>query len=215
MKYLWTKGKMKDIKEKKEIAHGWWIACVLFLLAVSFVFDIWGDKRVIRQHPPVERKYYSTDTVRQPFVAAQTNEAGYRFNCNSCHEHLEPPQQIRKLIAEHQDIIIDHEAAMTCYTCHSRRNREMLNDIYGTEVAFGESENICRRCHGPRYRDWELGIHGRLMGYWDTTKGPSTNMTCVSCHDPHAPKFGAMRPSPKPSRDNYITEGSNAPHAGP
>jgi formate-dependent nitrite reductase cytochrome c552 subunit len=119
------------------------------------------------------------------------------------------------LIAEHQDIVMDHEAAMTCYTCHSRTNRERLVDIYGTEVAFEQSENICRRCHGPRYRDWKLGIHGRLMGYWDTTKGTSTNITCVGCHDPHAPQFQRMRPSPPPSRDHYITEGRNTTHAGP
>lgn len=206
---------MPDIKERKSQAYGWWIVCVLLLLTLSFVFDIWGEKRVIREHPPVDPKYYSTDTVRQPFAAAQTTQAGYSFDCNSCHELFEPPLEIPKLIAEHEDIVVHHEDAMTCYTCHSRTNRDMLNDIYGTEVAFGESENICRRCHGPHYRDWKLGIHGRVMGYWDKTKGSSTNRTCVSCHDPHAPKFPAIKPSPKPSRDNYMTEGRKATHAGP
>ncbi|OGX35527.1 MAG: hypothetical protein A3C36_05470 [Omnitrophica WOR_2 bacterium RIFCSPHIGHO2_02_FULL_52_10] len=206
---------MPDIKERKGMAHGWWIACVLLLLAISFVFDMWGDKRLIREHKPVDPKYYSTNTVRHAFEKAETAQAGYQFECSSCHELMEPPLQIPKLIAEHEDIVLRHEAAMTCYTCHSRTNREVLNDIYGTEVAFGESENICRRCHGPHYRDWKLGIHGRVMGYWDKTKGPSTNKTCVSCHDPHAPKFPLMEPSPKPSRDHYITGGRNAAHDEP
>ena len=115
----------------------------------------------------------------------------------------------RPLIAAHKDIVLEHEEAMTCYTCHSRKNREMLNDIYGTEVAFEKSGDICRRCHGPRYRDWKLGIHGRPTGYWDKTKGERVNLTCVYCHNPHTPQFDPMPPSPPPIRDNYIIEGQD------
>lgn len=198
---------MSDRKKRTEPSYGWWIAGILLLTMLSFIFDIWGDKKVIREHPLVEQKYYSTDPVRQSIAKAKAEiqHGGFEFNCNNCHQHFEPPEISRKLIGAHQDIIIHHEEAMTCYTCHSRDNHEKLNDIYKTEVAFENSENICRRCHGPRYRDWKLGIHGRPTGYWDKTQGESKNITCVYCHNPHAPKFQLMEPSPPPHRDNYIS----------
>ena len=201
----------RESKDKR-VFHEWWISCVLLLLAVSFVFDIWGDKKVIREHHPVDPKYYSTDTVRHAFEKPQIDQAGYEFDCNSCHELFEAPLEIPQLIAEHEDIVLRHEPAMTCYTCHSRTNRDKLNDIYGTEIPFDESVNLCRRCHGPRYRDWKFGIHGRVIGYWDPAKGAGKNLACVYCHDPHAPKFPLMEPSPPPSRDDFITGGKAANH---
>lgn len=190
--------------------YGWWIAGVLFLLAVSFVLDFWGDRKTIRDHALVEKRFYSTDSVRDPFAAAETTSAGFRFGCNDCHAIMEPPAVARKTIAEHEEIVLHHEQAMTCYTCHSRDDREMLNDIYGTKVSFEESEQLCRRCHGPRYRDWKIGIHGRPMGYWDKTKGESKNLTCVYCHNPHAPRFLPMPPAPPPHHDNFITGSRDA-----
>lgn len=203
---------MFDNLPNKGSGYGWGIAGVLFLLAVSFMLDLWGDRKIIRDHPLVEKKFYSTDTVRDPFAAAETTSAGFRFGCSDCHSIMEPPQVPRKLIADHEEIVLDHEEAMTCYTCHSRDDREMLNDIYGTKVSFAESEQICRRCHGPRYRDWKIGIHGRPMGYWDQTKGESKNLTCVYCHDPHAPQFKPIKPSPPPHRDDFIPDFSGEGH---
>jgi len=195
---------MEDQKKRQNPDHTWWIAIVFLLMAASFIFDVWGDKKTIRENPLVEEEYYSTDLVREPFAEAKITQAGFKFNCNSCHDHVDSPETPRKLIAEHEDIFLDHEEVMTCYTCHSRENREKLTDIYGTEVAFEKSEDICRRCHGPRYRDWKLGIHGRPIGYWDKTNGKQKNATCVYCHDPHAPKFALMEPSPPPIRDHFI-----------
>ncbi len=203
---------MQDDQKQSPSSHAWWIVCVLLLTAVSFVFDIWGDKKSIRENPAVEYKFYSTVPVRDPFTKAETERSGFKYNCNNCHEHIDSPMVPRKLIAEHQGIIVDHEEAMTCYTCHSRKNREELNDIYGNKVAFEQSQNLCRRCHGPRYRDWKLGIHGRMTGHWDKAKGGATNLACVYCHNPHSPKFKPMKPSPPPVRDNYITQGAGTHH---
>jgi hypothetical protein len=188
----------------KDLNYGWGVAAVLFVLAMSFVLDVWGDRKTIRTHPLVEKRFYSTDTVRDPFAKAETVSAGFRFHCNDCHAIMKPPAVSRKPIAAHEKIVLDHEQAMTCYTCHSRDDREMLNDIHGTKISFAESDQICRRCHGPRYRDWKMGIHGRPTGYWDKTKGESKNLTCVYCHNPHAPQFMPMPPSPMPRRDNFI-----------
>lgn len=203
---------MYDDKKSTGTNYGWWISGVLVLMTLSFVFDIWGDKRTVREQPLVEKVFYSVDPVRTPFAKAEMTQAGFKFNCNECHQNMEPPLTMRKLIAEHQDIVLQHEEAMTCYTCHSRKSREDLIDIYGTKVPFEESHNICRRCHGPRFRDWKRGIHGRPLGYWDKIKGESTNITCVYCHNPHAPQFQLMKPSPPPTRSDYITGDKETHH---
>lgn len=187
-------------------SHGWWVGAVLIALSVSFIYDIWGDRKIIREHPLVEERFYSPHPVRKPFVTARTTTAGFDYACNSCHALMDPPQEPRELIAEHEDIVLRHEPAMTCYTCHNREERENLNDIYGTLMSFEQSENICRNCHGPQSRDWKLGIHGRLSGYWDKAKGESRNMTCVYCHNPHTPRLEPMKPSPPPRRDDFITK---------
>jgi formate-dependent nitrite reductase cytochrome c552 subunit len=203
---------MSDGKKSAEPNYGWWIAGVLFLTALSFVFDLWGDTKKIRQHPPVDEVFYSTHPVRESYAGALTTGVGLEYRCSDCHDAMEPPEIAPKVTEGHEEIVLRHEEAMTCYTCHSRTNRDALNDIYGTEVSFVASENICHRCHGPRYRDWKLGIHGRMQGYWDKTKGEKRNITCVSCHDPHAPAFQLMKPSPMPSRDNYINESKGTGH---
>jgi len=198
---------MNKENSKSYSNHGWWVAAILLLLAGSFLLDIWGEEKIIRKHELAQWEDYGTDPVRDPFAAAEMTKAGYKFNCNNCHEHIKSPKTVRKLMAEHQNIVLKHEQAMNCYTCHSREDREMLNDIYGHPVSFEESEQLCRRCHGPRYRDWKLGIHGRPHGYWDETKGERVNFSCVYCHNPHAPKFQTMKASPAPHRDNYIING--------
>lgn len=196
---------MHKSEHKNDPPYAWWISIVFVLLAVSFALDIWGDKKEIREHPPVEEVYYSTHPVREPFASAKTKQGAFVYDCADCHQNLEPPDENRPLVGAHTDIVLHHEQAMSCYTCHSKNNREQLMDIYGKEVSFEQSDQLCRRCHGPRYRDWELGIHGRPMGHWDTTKGERHNLTCVYCHDPHQPKFQPMKPSPPPSRNNFLT----------
>src|SRR5436190_5125 len=54
-------------------------------------------------------------------------------------------------------------------------------------------------CHGPTYRDWEIGIHGRKSGYWDKRLGAAVRQDCTSCHDPHSPAFPSLTPGPGPN----------------
>ena len=56
----------------------------------------------------------------------------------------------------------------------------------------------CAKCHGPVYRDWENGSHGRINGYWDQSRGTQTRRRCIECHDPHAPRFAPLTPAPGP-----------------
>jgi hypothetical protein len=75
---------------------------------------------------------------------------------------------------------------------------EVFQTRDGRQLNFSESTQLCGSCHGPTYRDWEAGAHGRTSGYWNRSLGAITRADCVSCHNPHAPPFPARRPAPGP-----------------
>ena len=140
-----------------------------------------------------------TETVREPMMQPRLEKIGFSYACNSCHEHMTLPKlDRRELIAEHTHIKLDHGLNTSCRNCHNTDNIETLKDYQGKEIAFARSELLCRTCHGPMYRDWQAGAHGRPTGYWDESKGESKKATCVQCHDPHSPKFRAIAPAPAP-----------------
>ncbi len=178
----------------------WPIIIVFVLLALSFVLDMWGKPIKIKQNPTVDSKFLSHDTVRDPLVhGAKIEQAGFKYNCNECHAYLQPPETPKKLIGAHQHIVLKHGINDNCFKCHHRTKRESLVDIYGTEVPFKQSAQLCQKCHGPKYRDWKAGVHGRPSGYWDKTKGETIKPTCAACHNPHAPKFQPIEPAPAPA----------------
>ena len=91
-----------------------------------------------------------------------------------------------------------------CYNCHDRDQLNQLHTADGTKLNFEQATLLCASCHGPSYRDWQAGIHGRTSGFWDRSAGPITRQQCASCHDPHAPAFTGLIPMPGPhprSRD--------------
>jgi hypothetical protein len=85
-----------------------------------------------------------------------------------------------------------------CFNCHNPAKLDQLVTRDGTKLKFEEATQLCASCHGPSYRDWEAGIHGRTTGYWNRQMGPSTRAECTSCHDPHAPAFPQLIPLPGP-----------------
>jgi predicted CXXCH cytochrome family protein len=85
-----------------------------------------------------------------------------------------------------------------CFNCHDPQNIEQLKASAGQTFKITESSRLCGSCHGPTYRDWEAGIHGRTSGYWNRQAGATTREDCTSCHDPHNPEFPSMKPGPGP-----------------
>jgi predicted CXXCH cytochrome family protein len=85
-----------------------------------------------------------------------------------------------------------------CYNCHDRDQLDQLHAPDGTKLKFEQATLLCAGCHGPTYRDWEAGVHGRTGGYWDRKLGPIDRQECTSCHDPHAPAFTGLIPMPGP-----------------
>jgi hypothetical protein len=73
----------------------------------------------------------------------------------------------------------------------------VLRRASGEPIPFSESYKLCGQCHGPQYRDWQSGVHGKRTGEWD---GQKEYLLCVNCHDPHSPKFKPLVPLPPPVR---------------
>ncbi len=186
--------------QQSKITPPLWIALVFILLAISFMLDVWGHKkRYIKERPAVAAKFVSNETVRDPLESPETQQGRFVYNCNSCHRNITPSNDHRKWTMAHKNVKMDHGINNRCFNCHQENNREMLKDINGDPVPFSKSELVCQHCHGPKYRDWMIGVHGRPNGYWDKSRaGKTVKATCVACHDPHAPRFQPLEPAPAP-----------------
>ncbi len=120
------------------------------------------------------------------------------FPCSDCHAG-EPTNFTRRVFSDdHKDIVFEHDARHRwCLDCHDADDRDKLRLASGVQVPFEQSYRLCGQCHGDKYRDWRLGLHGRRSGFWN---GAKTYLLCVHCHSPHSPKFKPLPPKPAPAR---------------
>ena len=139
---------------------------------------------------------------------------GWKYDCMECHRHVDDPRFNREeLKVEHEHMVFNHGNNRYCLNCHHPENRNAFVDYDGSEIPEAEVTMLCAKCHGPKYRDWKAGVHGRQNGYWDPSKGPKSKLRCIQCHDPHAPAFPLIQPEAaphypkrapaKPSGDNH------------
>ena len=177
-------------------------------LAALFVADVWGHTPARRDIPLVERSFLETTPWRRSYadmVAAKEDMSDY--DCYACHEKGKPPpiryDASHKIVVpkEHANIEMghgSHDRNNLCYNCHNEANLLTLQVRDGRELKFNESPPLCGSCHGPTYRDWESGAHGRTSGHWNLTLGPTQRLACVNCHNPHAPRIPTRAPAPGP-----------------
>ncbi|MDD2733805.1 MAG: cytochrome c3 family protein [Desulfuromonadaceae bacterium] len=120
------------------------------------------------------------------------------FPCSQCHKYMKPNGTRRTLTEYHTEIVLHHaEGQRWCTDCHNLLNRDKLRLVSGELVDFEESYRLCGQCHGDKFRDWKVGVHGKRTGYWN---GDKQYLLCVHCHNPHDPKFKALKPLPPPDR---------------
>lgn len=131
------------------------------------------------------------------------------YPCAQCHAEsaeqaaeeglLEPNLERREVGDPHDVIHFTHDAQHRwCLDCHDAWKRDSLRLAGGTLISLTEeSVQLCGQCHGPQYRDWRAGVHGRRLGEWEST-GEKTNYRCVNCHDPHSPQIKPIQPQPAP-----------------
>ena len=132
------------------------------------------------------------------------------FPCSDCHADIEPNPVRRELVDMHDDIALDHaEGQRWCLDCHNIDDRDTLRLVSGEVVPFTESYRLCGQCHGDKYRDWRVGIHGKRTGFWN---GEKQYLLCAHCHNPHSPGFKPLQPMPPPVRpENLRRQGAASP----
>lgn len=126
------------------------------------------------------------------------------FPCSECHKDLKPNPTRRKLVDMHDDIdaMFNHDSENRwCLDCHDTQYRDSLHLASGKRLDFKESFKLCGQCHGDKYRDWKVGVHGKRTGDWN---GKKLYRLCVNCHNPHSPHFKPLKPLPPPVRQEDI-----------
>lgn len=121
------------------------------------------------------------------------------FPCTNCHKFRPVNKEKRKLTLNHTNIELKHaEKKRWCYDCHDGDKLRLPN---GELVEYDKPYLLCGQCHGTIFRDWKAGIHGKTVGRWT---GDKVFYVCVSCHDPHKPKFKQIEPEKQPLRPTEI-----------
>ena len=123
----------------------------------------------------------------------------YERNCMDCHMLFPSPAGTQQLLRQHENVVLDHGLNDRCLNCHDNADRDRLVLHDGATIGYEQVELLCAQCHGPTYRQWQRGGHGRTTGYWDGQLGPRRRLGCTECHDPHAPAFDKFTPLPGPN----------------
>ncbi|NWJ42407.1 MAG: hypothetical protein HXX12_15710 [Geothrix sp.] len=130
------------------------------------------------------------------------------FPCTGCHDGKQLKVDTkRRELAMHSEIELKHGTeSRWCLDCHDANSRDNLHLASGEKVEFTASYKLCGQCHGDKFRDWRVGIHGKRTGSWN---GQKQYLLCVNCHNPHSPRFAALKPMPPPTRpeDIKLTKG--------
>jgi|GEM_PF-191830 len=122
--------------------------------------------------------------------------------CRACHgpeKDFPVNPQRREDLLVHRNIQVNHGGVRVwCLDCHDPNNRNYLTPLSdGRLIPFEQSYLLCGKCHGTKFRDWRNGIHGKRSGYWN---GEKTYFLCVTCHNPHSPRFKPIEPMPPPRK---------------
>lgn len=146
------------------------------------------------QEPITKPQHVVSDNTRD--IQTPPPPLSEMFPCTQCHSIGDFNATRRVLTEEHTGIILEHDAKNRwCLDCHSAENRDKLHLASGELIDFDVSYRLCGQCHGPTFRDWKVGVHGKRVGNWNGTK---TYFVCVHCHNPHSPKIKPIIAFPAP-----------------
>jgi len=130
----------------------------------------------------------------RPLRLRREDGTGFVYKCSECHRTFATSRRYPLPIAEHRNIQLQHGKNDYCLNCHHRTNRDAYVAHDGSEIPADRPAELCGKCHGLVYRDWQAGAHGRRQGYWDESRGERFRLLCIQCHDPHAPRFPKLAP---------------------
>jgi len=139
-----------------------------------------------------EPKATALQTRKAPEAQVQANSPPFSdgiFPCSGCHDGKEKVNAAPRELVFHNGegepaTVLKHGAERWCLDCHDATNRDVLRSAAGQPIPYTESYRLCGQCHGDKYRDWKVGVHGKRTGQWD---GAKVYFLCVNCHNPHTP----------------------------
>ena len=152
--------------------------------------EVSGSKRNVVDYSPVQGFLRSLKLRREPL---------FEYTCNECHRVFDTEGSGKNRVAEHTDLKLNHGSNDNCMNCHHRENRNAYVTNDGNEIPSNRPEILCSKCHGMVYRDWMIGIHGRVSVSWNSNRKGWHLLVCTECHNPHDPGFPQLVPMPGPS----------------
>ena len=158
-----------------------WLCFVLFIGLLS----LFGFSTAAPIEQDIPKKFFVPSPPFSPGI----------FPCSQCHQGMPVNRKHRKLAQFHENILLKHMPDGWCFDCHNPDDRDKLRLANGRLIGFDESYYLCGQCHGPVFRDWKAGLHGKRTGMWN---GEKQYLLCVHCHWPHEPKFKPLQPLPPP-----------------
>jgi len=165
------------------------------LLAMDRTVDI-----PLIEKPAVRAEQITPGVFRVALTDPPTINLGtFDQRCNDCHSLFTNERDDGRGLTQHTNILLEHGTNDACLNCHDKDDREKLTLRGGKVVGYDHVELLCAQCHGPVYRDWQNGTHGKIIGYWNTDLGEAKKLICTECHDPHHPAYRPMPPLPGPN----------------
>ncbi len=210
-----------DQKKSDNAANYWLSGITAGFLALGIFFVVNSKVNVVArlEIPQVDKKFLDNSPWRQTYAdLVKSKEDLSDYDCYSCHDKVKPPliryDKNQKIIIpkEHANIEMSHgthERNNLCYNCHNEQNLNTLQARDGNVVKFDNIPQLCGSCHGPAFRDWEAGAHGRTSGYWDRQLGDINRLSCANCHNPHAPRIPTRESAPGPHTYREATNYEN------
>lgn len=158
----------------------------------------------------LDSAWYAVETARGDIRRDQSIVG----NCFICHAFWVPiPRKITTSQPRfaHSNIIINHGSNGRCYNCHHITDRNMYAANDGSTIMVQTPEQLCARCHGLIYNDWQKGTHGKWTGKFKPANATERKTyTCTECHDPHDPPFRYRKVAPPPIwPEKYIRTASH------
>jgi hypothetical protein len=190
------------------------VPVTLLALTAVFLADPFRFHNPVAPQTVVPAWAVDVSTVRRPSLRPEITLEGYTYRCSECHNLFPSPPETDRPLTQHRNIVLKHGINTRCFNCHHLTNRDAFVDDYGREIPYDNPPILCAKCHGPVYRDWTHGSHGRTNGYWDTGKGTMERKRCIDCHDPHIPPFPPMKPAPPPNTLRMGDQSLGPAHAG-